>query len=404
MAEVDRLQDALEGSYPRHEDLAGDWNDVLQRAERSPRSSRWALPTALAAGAVAGLILLLVAPWDSGTGIVERARAAVGDGPVVHFVLRSKIEGRLVPLEGELREQRVFDETEIWWDPSRGFHEVARFGGAPYVDALRRSRPRPDVPSGFVAGYREALESGQAKAAGDDEIGRIKVTWLRIRIGGVTLEVAVNRNSGDPVRVKYTPGGNAAVTQEQDVVLAESLPAGVGDFSAERLPDSGLPLGGRSGSVAREDKPVGAKGAAAVLGQAPLWLGREHDGAPYKGFFRTWVQFAEAQEPRFIGVDAQYGTPAPPPGFAPSGSTSPWTLVSQRRSLEPVVDLDAQRVWPATRPGFVLVYKGRNPFSRTSGYFKRGGLYVTITASSRDRIISAARGARPFSAGSGAGG
>ena len=388
MAEIDELRTALDREYPSYDDHAGDWDGVLRLVTASPpRRSRLPLRLAVVGVAVVGILVLLVAPWKADTGIVERAQAAVGKGPVFHVVIRSQSSGRLVELATR-RSRPVYDEQEIWWDPARGFHLVGRFGARRYADGLSRSRPRPDVPSGFVTGYREALDSGQAKVAGKDVVRGKKVTWLEIRTGGVTLEVAVDSENGDPVRIRYTPGGNAAVAEVHDVLRAESLPAGAGDFDVQPLPTRPLPLSGLGGSASRESRGVGVGVAQKILGQPPLWLGREHAGFPHEGFFRTWVQLG-GRALRYTGVVASYGPVA----------------VSERARLLPILRPDELKVWAATRPGFVLLYRSRFGFPRgTAGFLRRNGLYVTITAAKERAIVSAARALRPVSAGSGAGG
>ena len=91
MTEHDTLEATLEAAVPAFDDEHGDWDDVLARASRSkrPRRRRQLAVPALAGAAVACALLLAEPFADDDVGVLDRALAAVGDGPVLHLVTQS---------------------------------------------------------------------------------------------------------------------------------------------------------------------------------------------------------------------------------------------------------------------------------------------------------------------------
>ena len=93
----------------------------------SNRSSRRRLATAagVAVAAAATVALLLAAPWAGGPGLVQKALAAVGDGPVLHVVVAQPAlyGGPLIDLRtGKAISQT--QRTEIWFDGERNLKKT----------------------------------------------------------------------------------------------------------------------------------------------------------------------------------------------------------------------------------------------------------------------------------------
>jgi hypothetical protein len=424
VAEVDELREALEREYPRLEERNGDWNDVVRRAQAAaPRRRRRTVRLAVAGVALAALAIALVAPWRSDNGIVGRAAAALGDGPVIHVVVRADMKTRRVDLRTG-KSQPAYEEQEFWWDPARGLHVIARFDGMPYRDTLSRTLPPPEddpLPVGFVTGYRDALESGRAKVIGDGEINGHEVTWIRFSPGGnSTFDVAVDRSSAKPVFTRYTPafgprpphappGRVRPPRYERTVLLAESLPRGSGNFDVNPVPPpTKLPPFGGGGFGAGER--VTPERARAILGKTPLWLGPRYEGDNFAGFRAVYTRRLLRQdcchftipvnEPRNrldVGVEAVYGL-----AFRPGPARGGWVRVAQYPRLRNEAGFmgpNEARIWRTARAGSILVDETGDPFSIPGapivvGYTRRDGLYVKIFARDVDAVVSAARALR----------
>ena len=405
MGEVDELRTALEREYPRLDDSTADWDEVVRRASTPPprRGGRAAL-LALAGATAVAVAVALIAPWRTETSILDRAAAAIGTGPVIHVVLRSDADAERVDLASG-RSRPAYEEQELWWDPARGLHEIRRFDGRSYGDKLSKALPPPEqdpIPLGFTTGYREALESGRAKVVGDGEIAGHKVTWIRFYADGgpdgPTFDVAVDRETAEPVFARYTVAGDRSVQFGRLVVVAESLPAGQGNFTPEPVPPRMTvppPGGGGSGL----GKRVSARRAESILGRPPLWLGASSAGLPFGGFYPAFqVVGSQAQKPRNVGIEAIYGRASVPLPGAPS--------VLVRVTQYPRLRIDAgfmapneDKVWRTARPGSVLVYSSGDvaaPFigKVARGYLRDDGLYVRITAPTAMQVVSAAKALR----------
>ena len=155
---LDVVQDALDRTVPTYAGRTGDWPGIVEAARRTstPTSRRrWVAP-ALAVCAVVAAIALF---WPNGESerVLERALAATDDGPVIHFAYRS---GTYEFYDLERSESRRAPSVhEVWFDPSRGLHLVARVDGK-VIEDLLLPPGRTEVDRQFVglaAAYRSAL-------------------------------------------------------------------------------------------------------------------------------------------------------------------------------------------------------------------------------------------------------
>jgi len=289
---------------------------------------RAAAPVLAAAVTAAVVALLLVSPWEGSPSLTERARAAIGNGPVLHVVTEQpgSLLGPLVDIEtGKIVPQTR--QTEVWYDEGRalkktvdrldgvlldGVLETPQGGftmGGPLITCawiaahpieatkLRVScnenmengttpRQIPEAPptldarlAGFVDHYRSALDSGRAEEIGRDTIDGRRMIWLRFTWtssgaqGNASpqangQEVAVDASTYRPARLRNADGSWSA-----DVTVAETLPYDASFFRPpEQAPPS--PASGRT----KEKAPIELSQAAAVLGRTPLWLGEEWRG------------------------------------------------------------------------------------------------------------------------------
>ena len=257
------------------------------------------------------------------------------------------------------------------------------------------------VALGFVRGYREALESGDAEEAGEGEIAGRKVTWIRFREGdGFTIEVAVDRDTARPVYARSRPGGAPAEPTGHTVLVAESLPEDAGNFDTESTPPRmGFYPGGVASGAGAATRPAQAR---RILGRRPLWLGERHRGLPFVGYEAPFVMpGTDPRNLRYIGVDVLYGEAARHWTRNQTG----WLRVGQYPRLEftlGFMEANEDKAWRAIRPGFVLVFAGFDPLRTAegvepiAGYLKHGGLYVKLLAPNEKQIVPATRALRPM--------
>lgn len=303
-AQIDELLNAL---TPRYDDRRGDWDRVLKDGRRAP--VRLALGAA-AVTAVAALVLAWpFAPGDRAT-VLERALAAVGEGPVLHAVLRDDWGGTLVDLESGAREP-VYGEQEVWYDSARGLvHSVTRLGGVVQDESVSTPKEPPAELETLGRRYGEALQSGSARVAGEGTVEGEPVAWITIRSELLpdvadgrnhewAQQVAVSRRTFEPVALRETRDGTPGPGTGRRVLELELLPAGQGDFrarGANGLEEAGFKQG-------RE--PMELEQARVTLGRAPLWLGREYAQLPLARVFRETTSVGRRPLIRVTGPDAR---------------------------------------------------------------------------------------------------
>jgi hypothetical protein len=228
MTDVAELLDAL---APRYEG-AGDWDRVLRDAGEPrrpvPIPSRVGFRLGVVA-AVAGVLAVVVSVWPTGgpgPTVLERALAATGDGEVLQFVYATDPPLALVELEtGERTELRA--QHEVWFDPDAGLRETERFDGIVQFDTTvapdEISAHARSLYTSLGAGYREALESGSAKVLGEDVVDGTAVYWIRSGSPNVGHDVAISRDTFEPVYIRIVQNGTTALTR---IVSYETVEAG----------------------------------------------------------------------------------------------------------------------------------------------------------------------------------
>jgi hypothetical protein len=443
------VKDALDRIQPRP-NAAGDWGAVLRDAR--VRRRRPALTRPLAAVAAAAAVLFALAlfqPWEGeNPTFLERALAAVDDGPVLHVVLRGEWGGTLVDLETGERAP-VHGENEIWYDPARRLvHQSSRLGRVVQYEDVYEPRKPPAELVALGREYREALESGSARVADDDVIDGERVTWITLRrsmdldvaddrLHEWTQQVAVSRETFKPVALRETRDGEPGAGTFQRVLELEMLPSGQGDFTASE--DATL-----EGRVFKEGREaIALEQANETLGRTPLWLGRAHEGLSLAEAFRTTRAIGGQREIRvegpvareaercselrgeagarcFRALDYPKSLAVRPDGVFTHGPTV-WDTEqigvqlfygsvgddpsTYRKDVLPLYDQPYVAITQTTQ---------RSPFQRgagryvppegsifiaargRAGFLRVGDLYVTVEASTAERILSAARALEPM--------
>jgi hypothetical protein len=368
----------------------GDWEAVLRDSHVRRRPVLRSL-AAVGVAAAAVFALALFQPWESeGPTFLERALAVVDDGPVLHVVLRGEWGGTLVDLETGEREP-VYGEHEIWYDFERNrMHSLTRLGGVVEYEELSEPRePAADVAA-LGREYRRALEDGTARIAGEGSVDGEPVTWIVIRDENLpdsadgklhrwAEEVGVSRKSYEPVALRQTRDGVPGPGTLSRVQDLETLPSGEGDFSASEDLDP-------NGMVFMEGRePIPFERAADMLGETPLWLGREHDGLPLAATFRTLRKMGRQEPIRVTGELEQRALECSKLRGEAAGECMR-ALGHHPLEIRPDgVFTRGETVWEREEVGLQLFYGtvGDEPstFRQEDDVPLTGGPYVTITES-----------------------
>jgi hypothetical protein len=442
------LKDALDLMEPAPE-VRGDWEAIVRDAG-ARRRRRFVRPLAgLAAAAAALFALALFQPWDSESPtVLERALAAVGDGPVLHVVLRGEWGGSLVDLDTGER-QPVHGENEYWYDTERGLvHSRSLLGGVVQYEEVYEPKEPPAELVALGTEYRQALRDGSARIAGEGVIEGERVYWITFRsemlpdsadgkLHEWAQQVAVSRETFEPVATRETRDGEPGpLGTRQRVLRLETLRAGEGDFTASE----GNSLEGMMFKEGRE--PIALEQAKEVLGRTPLWLGREHGGLPLAEVLRKATAIGRHEKIRLTGELARKAEKCSELRGREGGRCI--RALGYRGSLEVRADgvyTHGPTVWDEEQTGVILFYgtlgdepstfrkelvpryddthvtltetTERLPFERgagryvppegslflaagRTGFLQLGGLHVAIEASREELILSAARALEPM--------
>jgi hypothetical protein len=383
-------------------DEHGDWGRVVTDADRGTRRA-WVLRIAVVGvAAVVAVGAALVSPFEDErpTGVIDRALAAIGDGPVIHLVTRGDWGGTTVDLStGELTP--VHAETEVWYDPARGVHYVSRFGGNVTTESVRPPDQLSEVEEAAYAAlanrYRDELKSGKAKVVARGRVGDRQVLWIRVRSqwfpdagdGREHLfaeEVAVDRTTYEPVYMRSTHDGRPVPGAGQLILKLETLAAGEGDFTAD---------------PAHERRPVTFGGAelgrhlsrdelAQALDGRAVWLGPAHAGKPLAEsriqLFKSRTD-PDAEWDVVEGVSLFYGSFRPRRGgIRIRDDEKPFVQILQGTTPAPM--WRGSELAADVAEGSVLVDAGG------TGFLRRDGILVSVSSPEVRDVISAAAALR----------
>jgi hypothetical protein len=360
----------------------------------------------MAAALVAAVGVAAVAIWErtESPSLVERALAAVGEGPVVHVVIEEPTENVYVDLDsGERRRQ--LRQTELWIDEGRSLeHLITRIDGrvvdellvtpellaspnppvytcawiTDHPAAAKRARVscdpkdahlgyRPQLDpalAAFVDGYRSALEQGKAREVGTGELEGKSVTWVSFA-GEWTADVAVEEDSGKPLQVRR--GGRT-----YDVLMLETLSSSESNFRAPDR-DRPRPVAGTAGT----ERSIPVTDAPRWVPDA-LWAGPAVRAFPLTHVelqFPTTGYGPHSARPveRGVGVELQYGHDAP-------------VVIQQSREPQMAYGWHSDAI---AREGTVLL-------GSFGGWLVRDGVYVRISSQDADVVVEVARALTPI--------
>ena len=410
-----KLEDTLDTLVPPRPGPTR-WDAVVEAGEGRRRRALAprAAVRAVTAFALVGAAIALALVWPFSGGpkgtVLERALAAVGDGPVIHVVFREGWAGPLVDIEtGQQVELRP--EHEFWYDPKRGLHEISRLGGVVQSDVLfPPERAARYVEARKVAAlaldYRRALTDKSARVVGAEVVDGTAVYWIRVdtkmlpdvadgRPHEWAHDVGVSRETYEPLFARATRDANVGPDGVSRIVTLETLPAGAGDFTAPKpeRPSTGAMKTGPG-------EPLTLEAAATAMGLPALWAGREVHGVPLAYVYR--LDFAWGYTPELgrwpheaNGVRLEYGTNGKiqPGEVVPHVSLErPYALVTQTPPELRAVHQPGTGAY--VPPNGFLVLQGER-----AGYARIGDVDVRIVASSRELLLAVARALERIPAG-----
>jgi hypothetical protein len=398
-------------------DTGGDWEAVLRDAGVRRRPALLRPLAGVAAAAAAIFALALFEPWEGeNPTFLERALAAVDDGPVLHTLLRGEWGGTLVDLESGDRSP-VYGENEIWYDPDRGLvHTITRHGGVVEDELVYEPKEPPADLAALGRRYRDALEGKSARITGEDIIDGERVSWITIRSERLpdvaddklhewTQQVAVSHETYKPVALRETRDGKPGPMTGRRVLELDMLPAGDGDFTGPRK--SGLeglsfayqPFGGDLTLAQAEE----------VLERRPLWSGprladlelarigltetRTYRARVIQKEGVTQVTGPRQEVDSARGIVLFYGTLGDNPGTYREDPGPRWDEphVAIRESVDRPIGVAGVGTRFVPPDGSVLVGAG----GRT-GFLRSDGMYVSIEAPSEELMLAAARALEPM--------
>jgi hypothetical protein len=287
-----------------------DWTAVLRDAR--PRRRSLAVQLALATGIAALVALFVVAPWKGGerAGILDRALAAAGDGPVLHVVFRGGWGGALVDLKTGERTP-VYGEREVWFGPARDLvHQVSRFGGVVEGDELYERNKGDRELVALWRDYRPALENGTARVVGEDVVDGIPVYWIIVRAQMLpdvadhkkhefAQQVAISRETFKPVAMKYTRDRQPSPDSTEHIIRFETISVEEANFKS--APEKSL-----NGVAMMEGRnAIEISQAAKALGGTPYWLSDRFQGLPLGAVQEVYSATGRQEETLVTGPRAE---------------------------------------------------------------------------------------------------
>jgi hypothetical protein len=402
---VIELRERLERLVP-DTPAEGDWERVLADAQR-PQLRRLGLVLPLAAAAAAIAVVVLAWPFggERPTGVLDRALAAIGQGPVLHVVYRGESGHTLVDLSsGELTP--LVAESELWYDPKRGVHYISRVGSVTQSDrVIARRLLSAREERAFLAladNYRAALESGKAKVIGPGAVGGRPVLWIRVWSdavpdvrGGpdhiVAEEVAIDRETSEPVYARITEDGRSKPGNGRAIITLERLSADAADFDAKEASDEPQKdVEGRTefGKLLAPGEFSGAVGGAA------FWLGPSYDGEQLADAREFTVRHKTTRK----GLYLFYGELRRDGENLLRALSKPKVVLEEFRELPDFWISGAHA--SAAKEGSLLVtnarvYEGGKEVAVRTGIVLRDGTYVSIQGADVRTVLDAAAALRP---------
>ena len=347
----------------------------------------------LLAAAIAAIVAALALPQGHSEGVVGRALAAVGRGPIMHLVTEQSSGTVYIDLSTGHRTTPVFWE-ELWVDRAGDrLHVVLSENGRVLgdlllpQDATSGATSSPPNPA-FVAlwtGYRAALKNGTAKLVGRGVVRGRPVYWLRFEPAPESAsvphppvtQVAVDVHTYKPVLFRTHSNGRHFDVR---ILLAKAIPYRPAEFKRRGPKLFGSVGGGGSSSGGSSS---GASGLSSV--PAP-WLtaGPTVAGLRLRNItrFSEFTVLAHGRRRSAHGIELVYGP------VAYGGATASSTTVDEL--LRP----DDPQVWKEIPAGSIRVESGGETSSGKggehqlwTGYLVKDGVHLTLSTTRGERVL-----------------
>jgi hypothetical protein len=390
----------------------------------TPRRRRGVFRLAVVAALVAvGVTIALVASFSGrGPSVVDRALAAIGTGPVIHAVVEySHPNDVVVDLASGKSYERVH-RTEYWYDRERSFLHTRLTTDGKMLTEIVETPTGSDSDlghypggiaaqldpalAGFVTHYHEALASGKAKIVGHEQVAGRDVMLLRITLDhGDTEEVGVDSATYRPLFFGANPRPTVGVGKipTWHVAVIESVPRDPSYFAKPDLSPP-RPTGGRGSETSK----ITLEQAANALDQPALWLGARFSDLPLARIELEHVQtdYTDGSKHDGTKLELSYGH------IGPNGRVraQPWLIVGEAASVAASYQLGFNDGGDPPAPEGSMVVEDNSIFATAgrraiperaewTGKLIRGGIYVALSASSRDLLLAAAHALEPLHTG-----
>ena len=274
-----------------------DWEAVLARAEAEPaKTPIWRRDlarrgTLVLAAAAAVFAAVMLWPTSASQSVLQRALAAIGDGPIIHVVYQPEPDSAFVDLATG-KYTPILGQRDEYLSPSGALRIGA---GADHVvfPPGKLSADEQQTDTILLGGYRMALESGQAILSGLESFRGQAVYWAQFKGQSLpdvsdhrnhlwSYEVAIDAKSFKPVYVRHERDNKPVPITGETILLLETLPAGSVDFTPTPKEKPRIEVeGGTTYSQPRDLlSQIGTDEGARALGATPLWLGPSYQGKP----------------------------------------------------------------------------------------------------------------------------
>lgn len=329
--------------------------DALQATQRLGAARRRIAPLAAVAAALAVAAVVAVTAADvSRASIVDDARSALEEGPVLHAVVDQRLpDDFVVDLQRGVRTPSK-EQTLVWFDTATGRVQVASHRNGELVSV---SSDATVLTAQFLKAYREALATGS--------VSQVSEAQRSFTIRTDDLDGVVVLGSDD-LPTQFTPRGGRAVRFER-FAATDAVPAsrpraseGGGDGSVISKQATSLDQAARAAGF----KVLGPNRLAG-LARRQVILERLAAAGSDGAVVDSGVSVLYSDGLRFISL-RQARTPAPAYGFS-RGLTQGGNPIPR----SPRLDL-------------------RTAAGETLGQFRLGDRFITIRASNPELVISAA--------------